>query len=211
VNAPQPPNVGFRFGLRWLFALMTAAALCALVFRMAGRDEAIGIAIACLLAAIGWRFRSYRFVKWPAFALATVLVWFSTVDLHWTIDWCRHCASRWYVAEVRLLHYPLWTWRGDDEDPFIATVCEDLGSPHPHDLDRWEMGRLWGLVLPRDFRSPSFLSVDAEWYSPAVRRRVQELGRREPQLGGELVEALRSDNRPTIRAILTRIRAEAVP
>jgi hypothetical protein len=212
VAAPVPGKNSFRFGLRWLFALTTAAALCAFVFRIAGRDEAIGIAIACLLAAIGWQFRTRGIVKWPAFALAAVAVWFSTVDYRWTVDRCQHCPSSWSVFEVRVLHQPVWSWKSPDDSPIIAMICEDLGSPCEHDVDRWEKYRFWGLIWPRVFHNGIVgLSGGDNWYVPDVRRRVQEIGRNEPQLGEELLEGLRSDNRPVVKKIVARIYAETAP
>jgi hypothetical protein len=212
VAATEPAKTSFRFGLRWLFALTTAAALCAFVLRMAGRDEAIGIAIAYLLAAIGWRFRTRRIVKWSAYALAAIAVWFSTVDYRWTVDRCQHCPSSWSVFEVRVLHQPIWLWKSSDHSPLIAMMCEDLGSPCEHEVDRWEKWRVWGLVWPRVFHNGIVgLSGGGDWYSPEVRRLVQEIGRNEPQLGEELLEALRSDNRPVVKRIVARIYAETVP
>ncbi len=207
-----PAKTSFRFGLRWLFALTAAAAQCAFVFRMAGRDEAIGIAIACLLVAIGWRFRSYRFVKWPAFALAAIAVWFSAVDYTWTVEHCRNCPSHWDVIEYRVLHRPIWSKQHPDHSPLLAMVCEDLGSPCHHEIDRWEKWRLWGLVWPRVFHNGiCCLDFGDNWYVPDVRKRVQEIGRIEPQLGVELLEALRNDNRAAVKKIVARIHAEAVP
>jgi hypothetical protein len=91
-------------------------------------------------------------------------------------------------------------------------ICEDLGSPCGHKVDRWEKWRFWGLVWPQVFHNGiSGLSGGDDWYSPDVRRRVQDIGRSEPQLGEELLEALQSDNWAAVKKIVAKIHAEAVP
>lgn len=202
----------FRFSLRWLFTFTTASAVCAFVFRIAGRDEAIGIAAASLLLAVGWQFRAFGLVKWPAFALAAVAIWFSVVDYVWNVDRCGHCHSEWSVLEVRVLHQPVWSWQSPSESPQFAMICEDLGSPCEHEVDRWQKWRLWGLIWPRVFHNGiTGISGGHDWYSAEVQLRVQAIGQAEPHLGEELRDALRSDNHPVVRTIVARIYSETVP
>jgi hypothetical protein len=212
VAAPIPAKSSFRFSLRWLFALTTAIAICALVFRIAGRDEAIGNAIALLLLAIAWRFRTRRIVKWPAVVLAVIAVWFSTVDYRWTVEHCRHCPSHWDVTEYRILHCPIWSKQYPDHSPFHAMVCDDLGSPCPHATESWEKWRLWGLYWPRVCHNGTCcMNEDAQWYSAAVRQHVKEIGKREPTLGDEYRQAVRDRRWPTVWKIVMRIQTETDP
>jgi hypothetical protein len=210
--ATGPVNSRFQFSLRWLFLATAAAAATALVYRVAGRDEAIGVASACVLAALGWRFRAHQFVKEVSFSMAAVVAWFSCIDFSWTVEHCRHCPSHWDVSEVRVLHRPVWSWRGPDHQSFHALVFEDLGSPCPHQVERWQKWRLWGLILPGEFQNGTCcLDGEATWYTSEVRQRVRELGRREPHLGEELREAVRNKDWTASGAIMARIHAQADP
>ncbi len=205
MSNPVPPAKS-QFGMRWLFALTAAVAVCAFVYRQAGRDEAIGVATAFGLLAIGLVVKQRRWLRRTAFAAAGLAAWIATVDYVLYFVKCDHCHGEMLVREVRFLHQPVWT-RTTHDSVVLAHVLEDLGEPCTHDMQhRLLLWRFWGLIVPQLlFTGTLSISGDDSWYDSRAREIVRQFGTENPDKGRELSEALARKDHLTIRAIMADI------
>jgi len=178
-----------QFSLVWLFAAVTAAAICALIARLCGWVESLGVGIAFVLAVVAVRVRGVPYataIRRTAGILAALIVWGVGVDRSVYIERCARCHGDWVVQEYRLFGRAVWSKRHDDPDDALRLVAEDLGAPCPHELSRWHGWRYWGLVLPaRPFHSGTIGLSGLGWYDNEKREIVRSLGRQHPELGVE--------------------------
>jgi hypothetical protein len=204
--ADLPPSPRAQFGLRWLFALTAAVAVCAFVYRKTGRDEAIGVAIAFGLLAIGLVVKQRRWFRRTAFVAAGLAAWIATVDYVLYHVSCDRCYGKWDVREVRFLNQPLWT-RITHDSVVVSHVLEDLGQPCAHEMQhRLLLWRFWGLIVPQVlFTGTLGISGDDSWYDSRARSIVRQFGADNPDKGRELSEALARNDHPAILAIMTEI------
>jgi hypothetical protein len=192
--ADLPPSPRAQFGLRWLFGLTAAVAVCAFVYRQAGRDEAIGVAIAFGLLAIGLIGRQRRRLRRTAFVAAGLAAWIALVDYVMYHVTCDRCHGRWIEEEVRVLHQPIWSrstfTSGSSVFPLIA---EDLGVPCPHHCEYYTLRRFWGFIWPRTLHSGIIgIAGDNRWYDAEMREYVQKAGAADPALSQHFQTALRT-------------------
>jgi len=179
-----------QFSLVWLFAAVTAAAICALIARLCGWVESLGVGIAFVLAVVAVWVRGVpysRLIRVTSGILAALCLWFVGVDWSWFINRCPHCASHWNVAEVRVFGLAIHTSNGPDHCPSLRLIAEDLGAPCPHEYARWHKWRLWGLVFPGPpFHNGTCCISGGDWYEHSDNRDVvRSMARQNPQLGPE--------------------------
>jgi hypothetical protein len=178
-----------QFSLVWLFAAVTAAAICALVARQCGWVEAVGVGLAFVLTAVAIRLRGVPYstvIRRAAGILAALIVWGVGVDWSVYIERCERCHSDWVVQEYRLFGRAVWSKRHDDPNDAMRLIAEDLGTPCPHDLSRWHKWRLWGLIVPaRPFHNGITGLTGPRWYDNQMREIVRSRGRQRPELGIE--------------------------
>lgn len=188
--AMSSPKPAFRaqFNLRWLFALITLCALCALVYRLTGPYETAFIAIALtLLVACVWQWKGRAiWLRWIMLAVPAAMIWMASMDLSYFHEGCPHCNSHWDRGELRLLHQPFWSWKGQDHFPTWKLIADDLGAPCPHDYQRTHRLRFWGLWWPGSpFINGTCCLSGRDWYDDAARQRVRDLAAGDPDLGHE--------------------------
>jgi hypothetical protein len=198
-----------QFNLRWLFAALTASALCALVFRLTGPVETIGVSIAlflyCLCCA-GQNAQPRWLVQRLLVTTASAVLWMVAVDFSWFREDCEDCRSHWDVTEVRILRQPVWSWRGEDHCPTFRLAAEDLGAPCQHRFARWQKWRLWGFVYGSPFFNGTCCFSGDEWYRGEYRDCVRTMGKKDPKLGEEYRAALLADNSMYLRKFFASIR-----
>jgi hypothetical protein len=190
--ADLPPSPRAQFGLRWLFALTAAVAVCAFVYRQSGRDEAVGVAIAFGLLAIGLVVKQRRWLRRTAFVAAGLSAWIATVDYVMYLVKCDRCYGAWIEEEVRVLHQPIWSrsmiTSGSSVFPLIA---EDLGAPCPHQMKYHTLRRFWGFIWPRTLRSDIIvLPMDRSRYDKGMREHVRNVGAADRALAQRFQSAL---------------------
>ncbi len=204
----SPPRL--QFSLRWLFVVVTATAVCALVYRLSGLVETVGVAVSLLLCGVCLkmpRFRHSRWLRGGLLALATIVVWMVGVDGSVFWEGCQYCGSHSFIHEFRLFHQPVWSRKGYDHQPTLKLIAEDLGSPCPHQYQRSQKDRQWGLIWP----GPPLVSgvcclEDGDWYVGAYRDHVRTLGVRDPQIGKDFQKALLEQNHQTVKKLLSELR-----
>jgi hypothetical protein len=205
MTKPAPQRAA-QFGLRGLFALTATVAVCAFVYRQAGRDEAIGMAIAIGLLALGLSIKHRRWLRRTALVAAGLAAWIATVDYVLYFVRCDRCHGEMLVREVRFLHQPVWT-RTTHDSVVLAHVLEDLGQPCTHDMQhRLLLWRFWGLIVPQLlFTGTLGISGDDSWYDSRARELVRQFGAQHPDKGQELSDALARKDHLAVRVIMTEI------
>lgn len=202
-----------QFSLRWLFVIVAASAVCALVYRVTGAVETAGVAVSFLLCGLCLNLPMFRFrrsLRCALLAMATIIVWLVGVDYSRFQDRCVHCNSHWDVEEVRIFHQPVWSRTGKDHQPTLRLIAEDLGAPCLHDYQRWQYQRAWGFVLP----GPPWVCgtcciSGGDWYVGEDRDYVRSLGARDPKVGEEFQSALLKHDYQTVRRLVSEVRPPA--
>ncbi|HUE70279.1 MAG TPA: hypothetical protein VMP01_05265 [Pirellulaceae bacterium] len=205
-----PSRYRLQFSLRWLFVVVTAIAVCALVYRITGLVESIGVAVAFVLCGICINLPPLRFrrsLRGILLALAAGIVWMVGVDYSYFWEGCGYCRSHWNVEEVRVFHQPVWSRQSEDHLPSIRLIAEDLGAPCPHRYERWHLNRLWGFLLlgPPNINGTCCLA-GGDWYVHADRDYVRAIGARDPKIGVEFQKALIEHDHKTLKRLLDEVR-----
>lgn len=181
---PVTPHRHMQFSLRRLFLLLSMVATCSAVFRVTGWVETAGFAAAIFLAAASVLLPRFRWHGIARFGLATVAaatLWMAAVDYVTYRKGCIHCDSHALHGDFRVFHQPIWGWQGQDHFPYYRLIAEDLGAPCPHDYERIERMRLWGLLLWTG-QCPLCCIDFGDWYKDSLRERVREMGASDPKL-----------------------------
>ena len=188
----QHSTARVQFTLRWLFAFVTAIAVCAAVFRITSWVETAGVAVAIGVGTIAWmlpRFRFHLAARGGLAFLAVATFWTVAVDYSLFREGCPNCHSHYFVAEYRVFRQPVWSWKGEDHCPTLRLIGEDLGAPCQHQYERWHKWRVWGLFIPgAPFHNGICCLAGGEWYVTADRDRMRQMGKENPKLGPEFRE-----------------------
>lgn len=183
-------TANFQFSLRWLFVLVSAAAVIALVARVSGGIEAAGTVLSLILFGVCLRLRGFRWVglvRGVLVMLSILVLWFAAIDYSVTCIWCDRCNVDWAEGQIRFYRTPLWTWRSRPSQVVASQIAEDLGVPCAHQLQDFQKYRFWGLLVPYPAHSGTWGLADPKisWYDETMRRRVRQLAETNPQLGQE--------------------------
>jgi hypothetical protein len=180
----QHSTARIQFTLRRLFALISVIAACAAVFRVTGWVETAGVAVAISLAAACWllpKFRWHRVARVGLAVFAAVALWMAAIDYVTYRKGCIHCNSHAIHGDYRVFQQPIWGWHDKDHFPYYRLIAEDLDAPCPHEYERIERMRLWGLLLWTG-QCPLCCIDFGDWYKGSLRDRVKMMGKKDPQL-----------------------------
>lgn len=201
--------------MRELFALVAAAALCALAARNCGRLAAVGIGAAAFCGWLAHRrvrnrwLRAARIILVPA---AVVLFWFAAVDRQFSLVRCRRCDSHHFTFQYRIVGIPLATTRHNEHGDLLAKIARDLGKPCDHDYRQRPLVRRWGLLLPerQAFGTTCCLGVGPD-YAANVRPKVLALARSHPEVAQEFHRrVLLNQDYQYLRELCARLRRQEV-
>jgi hypothetical protein len=202
----EPPRL--QFSLRWLFVVVTATALCALVYRLTGAVETAGVAVAFVLCGLCLKMPQCRhrgLLQGGLLAIATLILWIVGVDYSVFWEGCDHCNSHWDVEEIRIFHQPVLSRQGEDHSPSLRLIAEDLGAPCPHAYGRWHKWRLWGFFWPGPPFINGILSLSGgDWRED--QDHVRSLGRRDSKIGREFQSALIKQDYKTVSRLISDVR-----
>jgi hypothetical protein len=202
------PPLRIQFNLRWLFAVITLCAFCALVYRLTGPYETafVVIALMLLVACVGqWKGRAI-WLRSIMLGVPSTMIWMAAVDLSYFHEGCGHCGSHWRRGEIRLLHQPCWSWKERDHFSMWKLIAEDLGSPCPHDYQRTHLMRFWGLWWPGSPFINGTCCLAVPRYDEAARERVRELAASDPDLGKEFQQrGLLDHDRDFLRGFFAKV------
>jgi hypothetical protein len=182
----------FQLSIRGLFAVLTAAAVCALVLRQCGWIESLGVGAALVLAGLVIRLRGREhspMLRVGCGVLAGLILWVVGVDFSRFREGCDYCHSHWDLAEYRVFGCVVHTWKGANHSPTLSRIADDLGAPCPHEVTRWHKWRLWGIVFyASPFHNGTCCISDGGWYDERQRAVVRSLAQQYPDLGPEFRE-----------------------
>lgn len=186
------PIANFQFSLRWLFVMVSAAAVVALVARLSGGIEAVGTALSLGLLAACLRCPQFRHIRLARGILVTLslgALWFAAVDYSVFRERCDQCGLHWWEGRYRIFGQSIWHRKSHDHQVLISQITEDLGTPCLHDLKEWDTRRTWGLIVTQPiFCGTCCLSGSDNWYDESMRQRVRRLAAENPHLGREFHE-----------------------
>ena len=136
----------------------------------------MSLATACWLLP---RFRWHRLARIGLAIVATAALWLAAIDYVTYRNGCIHCWSHTIHGDLRIFHQPIWSWQDPDHLPEFRLIAEDLGAPCPHEYERWERLRMWGLIYPGTSRMGICCLTDGDWYEGSIRDRVRAMGEKD--------------------------------
>jgi hypothetical protein len=132
-----------------------------------------------------WRLPKFQWHYVARFGLATLAAatfWMAAVDYLTYRKGCIHCASHAIHGDYRVFHQPVWSLQDEDHFPDFRMIAEDLGAPCPHEFERFERMRLWGLLI----HGPGSYGIccldGGDRYRDSLRDRARRMGATDPKL-----------------------------
>lgn len=154
-------------------------------------QAALLVIIAIATAIAGLEIRKYsrlRAIAPVSWIVAAMMFWFASVDRYATIEFCQQCPIHHFQYDYRFLGLSIYVRVIDEHDALVSLCASDLGRPCHHKYQSFALARRWGLFYYSGYSSCMCCLVSDENYNKALRQRIADQGRTQPNLKNEFYD-----------------------